>query len=111
MAGERGLVHLRAAQTGEAKCGAADAADLTNWVRGATFDEIYVPADVLDRADRICNACQEAALDDESGSDDEVEEEGELSADAEPSAANDPVFAEISDERLVRELARRLRER
>ena len=112
MAPERGLVHLKAPGTGEVKCGATDASDVTNWVRGATFDEIYVPADVLDRAARVCNACQEAALDDDSGSDDVVEDETDAAApdDVGSTSGPDPAFAEVSDERLLSEIARRLRE-
>jgi hypothetical protein len=108
---QRRVVHLKAAGL-EAKCGASDAADLTNWVRGATYDEIYVPADVLERADLVCGRCQEAALEDDGGSDDDVVSDDDGPGDkATDAAADDPAFAEVTDERLIREIARRLRER
>jgi len=110
---ERRLVHLKAADGTQTKCGRPDAADLTNWVRGATYDEVYVPADVLERADAVCNACQEAALADDAGSDDEVVDDEPTNDTAAAGAKDqtDPAFAEITDERLMREVARRLRER
>ena len=100
-------VHLKQASGVEPKCGAADAWSLTNWVRGASFEEVYVPADVVGRADAICARCQEEALRDPSGSDDEVVPD-DAGADTEERDDADPAFAEVTDERLVRELARRL---
>jgi len=107
---ERRLIHLRAANGLEPKCGARDAASLTNWVRGASYEEIYVPADVLQRADVICGKCQDAALHDDSGSDDEVVADQDA-AGAAPDAddAPDTAFVEVTDERLLREIARRFR--
>ena len=105
---ERRVVHLKGSSSLGPKCGAAEASIVTNWVLGATYHEVYVPADVLQRADLVCERCQDAALADDSGSDDEVvpdtEEDGPESAQDE----GDPAFAEISDQRLLRELARRL---
>ena len=105
---ERRLIHLRAANGLEPKCGARDAASLTNWVRGASYEEIYVPADVLQRADVICGKCQDAALHDDSGSDDEVVPDTEEEDSRPAQDEGDPAFAEVSDQRLLRELARRL---
>lgn len=105
---ERRVVHLKGSSSLGPKCGTAEALIVTNWVLGATYHEVYVPADVLQRADLVCERCQDAALADDGGSDDEVvpdtEEDG-----AEPAQdEGDPAFAEISDQRLLRELARRL---
>ena len=69
---ERRVVHLKGSSSLGPKCGATDASIVTNWVLGATYHEVYVPADVLQRADLVCERCQDAALADDSGSDDEV---------------------------------------
>src|SRR5712691_8591750 len=105
---ERRVVHLKGSSSLGPKCGTANASIVTNWVLGATYHEVYVPADVLERAELVCERCQDAALADDGGSDDEVvpdtEEDG-----AEPTLdEGDTAFAEISDQRLLRELARRL---
>jgi len=101
------LIHLKGAAGLEPKCGAADAWRLTNWVRGASFEEVYVPADVVGSSDAVCPRCQEAALRDDTGSDDEVVPD-EVGAETAERDDTDPAFAEITDERFVRELARRL---
>jgi len=101
------IAHLKGSTGLGPKCGTTDASIVTNWVLGATYREIYVPADVLQRADQVCGRCQEAALNDESGSDDEVLPDDEDTT-AESAAGDDPAFAEVSDQRLLRELARRL---
>ena len=109
MVEEQRIAHLKGSTILGPKCGTTEASIVTNWVLGATYNEVYVPADLLERADQVCGRCQEAALNDESGSDDEVvpdDEEAETTA--EPVAQDDPAFAEVSDERLLRELARRL---
>src|SRR5437660_339710 len=69
---EQRIAHLKGSTGLGPKCGTTEASIVTNWVLGATYREVYVPADVLQRADQVCGRCQEAALDDESGSDDEV---------------------------------------
>jgi hypothetical protein len=107
MLNEKRIVHLKGSTGLGPKCGTTDPSIVTNWVLGATYNEIYVPADVLERADQVCGRCQEAALSDESGSDDEVVPEGEDETTETP-AEDDTAFAEVSDERLLRELARRL---
>jgi hypothetical protein len=105
---ERRVVHLKGSSSLGPKCGSADASIVTNWVLGASFHEVYVPADVLQRADLVCERCQDAALADDSGSDDEVVSEADDAA-VEPALdEGDIAFAEISDQRLLRELARRL---
>jgi hypothetical protein len=81
------------------KCGAADATSFTNWVRGASFPEVYVPAEVVGTAAVVCRKCQEAAIDNDSGSDDEV-----VSDEEETGAA----LADVSDADLLAEIARRL---
>lgn len=108
MIGQPRLVHLKQGSGMEPKCGAADATNLTNWVRGASFDEVYVPADIVGTTDLVCRKCQEEALRDDSGSDDEVVADDEASA-AEPELADaDPALVEVSDRRLLKEIARRL---
>jgi hypothetical protein len=72
---------------------------MTNWVHGASFPEIYVPAEIVGRADVICRKCQEAALDDDAGSDDEVVDDAEDNA---------TVLTAATDADLLAELARRL---
>ena len=107
MLNEQRIAHLKGSTGLGPKCGTTEASIVTNWVLGATYNEIYVPADVLQRADQVCGRCQEAALSDESGSDDEIMPEDEEAA-TETNAEDDLTFAEVSDERLLRELARRL---
>ncbi len=105
---ERRVVHLKGSSSLGPKCGATDASIVTNWVLGATYHEVYVPADVLQRADLVCERCQDAALADDSGSDDEVVPDTEEEESGPAQDEGDPAFAEISDQRLLRELARRL---
>ena len=105
---ERRLVHLKGSSSLGPKCGATDASIVTNWVLGATYHEVYVPADVLQRADLVCERCQDAALADDSGSDDEVVPDTEEEDSRPAQDEGDPAFAEVSDQRLLRELARRL---
>src|SRR5216117_509854 len=104
---ERRVVHLKGSSLGP-KCGSADAAIVTIWVLGASYHEVYVPADVLQRADLVCERCQDAALADDSGSDDEVVPDTEEEDSRPAQDEGDPAFAEVSDQRLLRELARRL---
>src|SRR3989442_3501460 len=85
--GQPRLVHLKEDSGMEPKCGAADATNLTNWVRGASFDEVYVPADIVGTTDLVCRKCQEEALRDDSGSDDEVVPDDEATA-TEPNLAD-----------------------
>jgi hypothetical protein len=99
--GQPRLVHLRSESELEPKCRATDATSLTNWVRGASFPEVYVPAEVVGTADLVCRKCQETAVSDDRGSDDEVvpdEEEVDSSA----------RLADVSDADLLAEIARRL---
>ncbi|TMG51172.1 MAG: hypothetical protein E6H91_03645 [Chloroflexi bacterium] len=105
---ERRVVHLKGSSSLGPKCGATDASIVTNWVLGATYHEVYVPADVLQRADLVCERCQDAALADDSGSDDEVVPDTEEEDSRPAQDEGDPAFAEVSDQRLLRELARRL---
>ena len=101
MNGQPRLVHLRSESELEPKCRATDATSLTNWVRGASFPEVYVPAEVVGTADLVCRKCQETAVSDDRGSDDEVvpdEEEVDSSA----------RLADVSDADLLAEIARRL---
>jgi hypothetical protein len=98
--GQPRLIHLKGASELEAKCGATDATSTTNWVRGASFAEVYVPAEVVGRADVVCRRCQEEAISNDVGSDDEVvpgDEEMEVAA-----------VAELSDADLLAEVARRM---
>ncbi len=105
---ERRVVHLKGSSSLGPKCGATDASIVTNWVLGATYHEVYVPADVLQRADLVCERCQDAALADDSGSDDEVVPDTEEEDSRPAQDEGDPAFAEVSDQRLLRELGRRL---
>ena len=105
---ERRVVHLKGSSSLGPKCGATDASIVTNWVLGATYHEVYVPADVLQRADLVCERCQDAALADDSGSDDEVVPDTEEEDSRPAQDEGDPACAEVSDQRLLRELARRL---
>lgn len=102
MNGQPRLIHLRSESELEPKCRATDATTLTNWVRGASFPEVYVPAEIVGSADVVCRKCQEAAIDNDVGSDDEVvpdeEEEGTGAA----------VLSDVSDADLLAEIARRL---
>jgi len=94
------LIHLKGASDLEPKCGATDATSTTNWVRGASFPEVYVPAEVVGRADLVCRKCQEEAISNDTGSDDEVvpdDEETSVSA-----------LDEMSDADLLAEIARRM---
>ena len=59
---ERRVVHLKGSSSLGPKCGTSDASIVTNWVLGATYHEVYVPADVLQRSDLVCERCQDAAL-------------------------------------------------
>jgi hypothetical protein len=99
--GQPRLIHLKGASELEPKCGATDATSTTNWVRGASFPEVYVPAEVVGGADVVCRKCQEAAISNDSGSDDEVvpddEETGAL-----------PALEDVSDADLLAEIARRM---
>ena len=104
---ERRVVHLKGSSLGP-KCGSADAAIVTNWVLGASYHEVYVPADVLQRADLVCERCQDAALADDTGSDDEVVSDTDDDRTEPAFDEADTAFPEISDQRLLRELARRL---
>jgi hypothetical protein len=97
--GQPRLIHLKGASELEPKCGASDATSTTNWVRGASFPEVYVPAEVVGTADVVCRKCQEAAIDNDTGSDDEVV------SDEEEAGA---VLADVSDADLLAEIARRL---
>jgi len=98
MNGQPRLVHLKSESELEPKCRASDATSVTNWVRGASFPEVYVPAEVVGTADVVCRKCQEAAIDNDSGSDDEVV----------PDEEDTVVLADASDADLLAEIARRL---
>jgi glutaredoxin-related protein len=98
--GQPRLIHLKGASELEPKCGATDATSATNWVRGASFPEVYVPAEVVGTADVVCRKCQEAAISDDVGSDDEVVPDDEEST---ASALGD-----VSDADLLAEIARRM---
>jgi hypothetical protein len=98
--GQPRLIHLKGASELEPKCGATDAVSATNWVRGASFNEVYVPAEVVGRADVVCRKCQEEAISNDSGSDDEVvpdDEEVAIGA-----------LEDFSDADLLAEIARRM---
>jgi hypothetical protein len=99
--GQPRLIHLRAESELEPKCGATDATSFTNWIRGASFPEVYVPAEVVGNADVVCRRCQEVAVADDSGSDDEIvpTDETEVAAAA---------LSDASDADLLAEIARRL---
>lgn len=107
MNGQPRLIHLRSESELQPKCRATDATSLTNWVRGASFPEVYVPAEVVGIADVVCRKCQEAAIDNDAGSDDEVVPDEEETAVVETGVAG-PVLADISDRDLLAEIARRL---
>jgi len=98
--GQPRLIHLKGPSELEPKCGATDATSTTNWVRGASFPEVYVPAEVVGGADVVCRKCQEAAINNDSGSDDEV-----VPDDEETGAA---ALEDMSDADLLAEIARRM---
>jgi glutaredoxin-related protein len=98
--GQPRLIHLKGASDLEPKCGATDATSTTNWVRGASFPEVYVPAEVVGGADVVCRKCQEEAMRNDSGSDDEV-----VPDDQETSVA---ALTVVSDADLLAEIARRM---
>jgi hypothetical protein len=100
--GQPRLIHLKSESELEPKCRATDAASLTNWVRGASFPEVYVPAEVVGTADVVCRKCQEEAINNDIGSDDEVV------PDEEETGAVDAVLVDVSDADLLAEIARRL---
>ena len=100
MNGQPRLIHLKGASELEPKCGATDATSTTNWVRGASFPEVYVPAEVVGGADVVCRKCQEEAISNDSGSDDEVVPDDEETTEA--------TLADMSDADLLAEIARRM---
>jgi hypothetical protein len=102
--GQTRLIHLKSESELEPKCRAADATSLTNWVRGASFPEVYVPAEVVGNADVVCRKCQEAAIDNDVGSDDEVVSDEE----EDDTGVVGVVLAGVSDADLLAEIARRL---
>jgi hypothetical protein len=102
--GQTRLIHLKSEAELEPKCRATDATSLTNWVRGASFPEVYVPAEVVGNADVVCRKCQEAAIDNDVGSDDEVVPDEE----EEDTGIGGVVLANVSDADLLAEIARRL---
>ena len=103
MNGQPRLIHLKSESELEPKCRATDATSFTNWVRGATFPEVYVPAEVVGTADVVCRKCQEEAIDNDVGSDDEV-----VSDEEEATGITDTTLANVSDADLLAEIARRL---
>lgn len=104
MNGQPRLIHLKGESELEPKCRATDATSLTNWVRGASFPEVYVPAEIVGTADVVCRKCQEAAIDNDIGSDDEVVPDEE----DEDTGVVDAVLSDVSDADLLAEIARRL---
>jgi hypothetical protein len=100
--GQPRLIHLKSESELEPKCRATDATSLTNWVRGASFAEVYVPAEVVGTADVVCRKCQEEAIDNDGGSDDEVVPDEDETGDV------DAALADVSDADLLAEIARRL---
>jgi hypothetical protein len=98
--GQPRLIHLKSGSDLGPKCGAPDATSTTNWVRGASFPEVYVPAEVVGRADLVCGRCQEEAISNDTGSDDEV-----VPDDEETTVA---ALADASDADLLAEVARRM---
>jgi hypothetical protein len=105
--GQPRLIHLKSESELLPKCRATDATSLTNWVRGASFPEVYVPAEVVGNADVVCRKCQEAAIDNDIGSDDEiVPDEEEVKE--EDSGVVFGVLSDASDAELLAEIARRL---
>ena len=102
MNGQPRLIHLKGASELEPKCGATDATSTTNWVRGASFPEVYVPAEVVGTADVVCRKCQEEAISNDVGSDDEVV------SDDEDAGRVESALAEVGDPELLAEIARRM---
>jgi hypothetical protein len=102
--GQPRLIHLKSEAELEPKCRATDATSLTNWVRGASFPEVYVPAEIVGNADVVCRKCQEAAIDNDVGSDDEVVPDEE----EEDTGVVGAVLSDVSDADLLAEIARRL---
>jgi glutaredoxin-related protein len=98
--GQPRLIHLKGGSELGPKCGASDATSTTNWVRGASFPEVYVPAEVVGRAEVVCRKCQEEAIVNDTGSDDEVVPDDEETAVA--------ALADMSDADLLAEIARRM---
>ena len=107
MNGQPRLIHLKSESELLPKCRATDATSLTNWVRGASFPEVYVPAEVVGNADVVCRKCQEAAIDNDIGSDDEVVSD-EDDATEQGSGGVFGVLSDVSDAELLAEVARRL---
>jgi hypothetical protein len=105
--GQPRLIHLKSESELSPKCRASDATSLTNWVRGASFPEVYVPAEVVGNADVVCRKCQEAAIDNDIGSDDEVVSDEE-EAKGEESGSVFGVLSDVSDAELLAEIGRRL---
>ncbi|MEK6207215.1 MAG: hypothetical protein AABM32_06185 [Chloroflexota bacterium] len=108
MNGQPRLIHLKSESELLPKCRATDATSLTNWVRGASFPEVYVPAEVVGNADVVCRKCQEAAIDNDIGSDDEVVPEEEEDEEEEGRGVVYGVLTDVSDAELLAEIARRL---
>lgn len=107
MNGQPRLIHLKSESELLPKCRATDATSLTNWVRGASFPEVYVPAEVVGNADVVCRKCQEAAIDNDIGSDDEVVSDEEKDEE-ENTGVVYGVLTDVSDAELLAEIARRL---
>jgi len=101
--GQPRLIHLKGASELEPKCGATDATSTTNWVRGATFPEVYVPAEVVGGADVVCRKCQEEAISNDIGSDDEV-----VTDEADEEERTGAALENMSDADLLAEIARRM---
>lgn len=108
MNGQPRLIHLKSESELLPKCRATDATSLTNWVRGASFPEVYVPAEVVGNAEVVCRKCQEAAIDNDIGSDDEVVPEEEEDEEEEGRGVVYGVLTDVSDAELLAEIARRL---
>ena len=106
MNGQPRLIHLKSESELLPKCRATDATSLTNWVRGASFPEVYVPAEVVGSADVVCRKCQEAAIDNDVGSDDEVVSDEEDVT--EENGVTFGMLSNVSDAELLAEIARRL---
>jgi hypothetical protein len=100
--GQPRLIHLKSASELGPKCGASDATSTTNWVRGASFPEVYVPAEVVGTADVVCRKCQEEAISNDTGSDDEVV------SDDEDAGRIETALADVSDADLLAEIAHRM---
>ena len=103
MNGQPRLIHLKGASELEPKCGATDATSTTNWVRGASFPEVYVPAEVVGGADVVCRKCQEEAISNDVGSDDEV-----VTDEADEEERTGAALENMSDADLLAEIARRM---